>query len=249
MAIVNVKELLESGIHFGTAASMWHPRMKPYIYGKRNSIHIINIKETVRGLIQAYYYAAKLGKANKTLLFVGTKRQARDVIRDAARAAGMPFVAERWLGGTLTNFETVRASIRRLEEIERNMGTMEYNRESKKVQARDGRERRRILRNLEGVRTMSKLPDAMFIVDPQKEMSAVREAQRLGIPIIGLVDTDTDPELVNLAIPGNDDGIRAIQAVIKVVLDGLAKGRADQVQRTEPIAPAAAAPSLTAFPV
>ena len=235
MAIVNVNELLESGIHFGTAASMWHPRMKPYIYGKRNSIHILNIRETVRGLIQAYYYAAKLGKANKTLLFVGTKRQARDVIRDADRSAGMPFVAERWLGGTLTNFETVRASIRRLDEIERNMGSAEYARESKKVQARDGRERRRILRNLEGVRTMSKLPDALF-VDPQKEMSAVREAQRLNIPIIGLVDTDTDPELVNLAIPGNDDGIRAIQAVIKVVLDGLAKGRADQVTRVEPVA-------------
>jgi len=116
------------------------------------------------------------------------------------------------------------------------MGSAEYARESKKVQARDGRERRRILRNLEGVRTMSKLPDALFVVDPQKEMSAVREAQRLNIPIIGLVDTDTDPELVNLAIPGNDDGIRAIQAVIKVVLDGLAKGRADQVTRAEPVA-------------
>jgi small subunit ribosomal protein S2 len=234
MPIVNVKELLESGIHFGTAASLWHPRMKPFIYGKRNAIHILDIKETVRGLIQAYYYAAKLGKANKTILFVGTKRQARDIIREAARAAGMPFVAERWLGGTLTNFETVRASIRRLDEIEKNSASPEYHRESKKVQARDGRERRRILRNLEGVRTMAKLPDAMFVVDPQKEMSAVREAHRLNIPIIGLVDTDTDPDLVNLPIPGNDDGIRSIQAVVKVLLDGLAKGRTDQVTRTEP---------------
>ena len=234
MPIVNVKELLESGIHFGTAASLWHPRMKPFIYGKRNAIHILDIKETVRGLIQAYYYAAKLGKANKTILFVGTKRQARDIIRDAARSAGMPFVAERWLGGTLTNFETVRASIRRLDEIEKNSTSPEYHRESKKVQARDGRERRRILRNLEGVRAMSKLPDAMFVVDPQKEMSAVREAHRLNIPIIGLVDTDTDPDLVNLPIPGNDDGIRAIQAVVKVLLDGLAKGRNDQVTRAEP---------------
>ncbi len=236
MAIVDVKELLESGIHFGTAASLWHPRMKPYIYGKRNSIHIINIKETVRGLIQAHYYAQKLGKANKTLLFVGTKRQARDVIRDAARSAGMPFVAERWLGGTLTNFDTVRASIRRLDEIEKNMANPEYIRQSKKVQARDGRERRRILRNLEGVRNMTKLPDAMFVVDPAKEMSAVREAHRLNIPLIGLVDSDTDPELVNLPIPGNDDGIRAIQSVIKVILDGLAKGRANQVTKAEPAA-------------
>jgi small subunit ribosomal protein S2 len=234
MAIVNVNELLDAGIHFGTAASMWHPRMKPYIYGKRNSIHIINIKETVRGLIQAYYYATKLGKTNKTILFVGTKRQARDVIREAARAAGMPFVAERWLGGTLTNFDTVRASIRRLDEIEKNMSAPEYVRESKKAQARDMRERRRVLRNLEGVRNMSKLPDAMFVIDPAKEMSAVREAHRLNIPVIGLVDSDTDPELVNLPIPGNDDGIRSIQSVLKVILDGLAKGRSEQVTRQEP---------------
>ncbi len=256
MAIVNVKELLESGIHFGTAASMWHPRMKPYIFGKRNAIHIIDIKQTVRGLIQAYYYAAKLGKANKTVLFVGTKRQARDVIRDAARSAGMPYVAERWLGGTLTNFETVRASIRRLDEVERDMGNPEYIRQSKKVQARDARERRRILRNLAGVRTMAKLPDALFVVDPHKEMSAVREAHRLNIPIIGLVDTDTDPDLVNLTIPGNDDGIRSIQAVVKVLLDGFAKGRSEQVTRAEPApasapapapAPAASGPSA-AFP-
>jgi small subunit ribosomal protein S2 len=233
MAIANVKELLESGIHFGTAASLWHPRNKPYIYGKRNGIHILDVKETVRGLIQAYYYAAKLSKANKTILFVGTKRQARDVVREAARSVGMPFVAERWLGGTLTNFETVRSSIRRLEEIEARMNSAAYARESKKVQARDGRERRRILRNLEGVRTMSKLPDALFIIDPKKELSAIKEAQRLNIPVIGLVDTDTDPELVNLAIPGNDDGIRSIQAVIKVVVDGINKGRSDQITRTD----------------
>jgi len=235
MAIVNVKELLEAGVHYGTAASMWHPRMKPFIYGKRNSIHIIDVRQTVRGLIEAYYYAVKLGKANKTLLFVGTKRQAKDVVREAARSAGMPYVTERWLGGTLTNFETIRASIRRLEDIEREMNQPEYIRQSKKIQSRHMREKRRVLRNLEGVRNMTKQPDALFVVDPNKEMSAVREAQRLNIPIIGLVDTDCDPDLVNLPIPGNDDGIRSIQAVVKVVLDGLAKGRAEQVS------PAAAA--------
>ena len=229
MAIVNVKELLEAGVHFGTSASMWHPKMKPFIYGKRNSIHIIDIKQTVRGLIQAYYYAAKLGKANKTIVFVGTKRQAKEVIREAARAIGMPYVAERWLGGTLTNFEQIRLSIRRLDEIEKQMARPDYVRESKKVQARQARERRRILRNLEGVRTMNKMPDAIFIVDPKKELSAVHEAQRLGIPIIGLVDSDTDPEMVNLPIPGNDDGIRAIQAVVKVLVEGYQKGRSEQV--------------------
>jgi small subunit ribosomal protein S2 len=236
MAIIQLKELLDSGIHFGTAASLWHPRMAPYLYGKRNGIHIIDVRQTARQLIHAYYYAAKLAKANKTILFVGTKRQARDVVREAGKACGMPFVAERWLGGTLTNFETVRTSIRRLDEIEARMNTAEYLRESKKIQARDGRERRRILRNLEGVRTMAKLPDAIFIVDPKHEETAVLEARRLGIPLIGLVDSDTDPHLVDLPIPGNDDGIRPIQLVAKVIVDGLAKGRSEQVTREEPAA-------------
>jgi len=245
MAIVNLKDLLEAGVHYGTSSSLWHPRMKPFIYGKRNKIHIVDIRQTVRGLIEAYYYAAKLGKANKTLLFVGTKRQARDVVREGARAAGQPFVTERWLGGTLTNFETIRASIRRLDSIEQDMASAEYMRQPKKIQARQGRERRRILRNLEGVRNMTRLPDAIFVVDPKKEMSVIREAQRLNIPVIGLVDTDTDPDLVNLPIPGNDDGIRSIQAVVKVLIDGLAKGRSEQNQPVAAPAPAAAAPAST----
>ncbi len=140
----------------------------------------------------------------------------------------MPYVIERWLGGTLTNFETIRLSIRRLDAIEQDVASPEYFRQPKKVQARHARERRRILRNLEGVRNMTRLPDALFVIDPRKELSAVREAKRLGLPIIGLVDTDTDPDLVNLPIPGNDDGIRSIQAVIKVFVDGLAKGRGAQ---------------------
>lgn len=233
MAIVNVKDLLEAGVHFGTNASLWHPRMKPSIYGKRGAIHIVDVKATVKGLINAYHYVAKLSKANKTILFVGTKRQAKDVIRDAARAVGQPFVAERWLGGTLTNFETIRTAIRRLDDIESRMARPEYMRESKKIQARDGRERRRILRNLEGVRTLTKLPDALFVIDPKHEMTAVKEAQRMGVPVVALVDTDTDPEQVNLAIPGNDDGIRSIQAVVKVLVDGINHGRAESVTKAE----------------
>ena len=247
MAIVNLKDLLEAGVHYGTSSAMWHPRMKPFIYGKRNGIHIVDIRETVRGLIEAFYYTSKLGRANKTLLFVGTKRQARDVVRESARAAGMPFVTERWLGGTLTNFETIRASIRRLDGIEQQISAPEYMRQSKKVQSRHQREKRRILRNLEGVRNMTRLPDAMFVVDPNKELSAVREAKRLNIPIIGLVDTDTDPDLVNLPIPGNDDGIRSIQAIMKVIVDGLAKGRSEQNQPQQPGAEAplpASAPAV-----
>jgi len=236
MALINVKELIDSGAHFGTAASLWHPRMAPHLYGKRNGIHIVDIKATVKGLINAYYYAAKLAKANKVILFVGTKRQAKDVIRESARSVGMPFVVERWLGGTLTNFDTVRSSIRRLDGIETEQSRPDYIRESKKVQSRHMRERRRILRNLEGVRTMAKLPDALFVIDPKHEATAIREAQRLGIPVMGLVDSDTDPAQVNLAIPGNDDGIRAIQCVVKVIIDGIAKGRSDQVTATVPAA-------------
>ncbi|MCS6970965.1 MAG: 30S ribosomal protein S2 [Planctomycetota bacterium] len=228
MPIVDLQTLLASGIHYGSSTSLWHPRMKPYIFGSSGGIHIIDIRQTARQLVQAYYYAARLGRENKVLLFVGTKRQARDVIRDAARATGMPYVAERWLGGTLTNFETVRSAVRRLDAIEQRMYSAEYLRESKKMQARDQRERRRILRNLEGVRTMNKLPDALFVVDPQYEATAVHEARRLGIPIIGLVDSDTDPMLVDLPIPGNDDGIRPIQLVVKIIVDGLQKGRAEQ---------------------
>ena len=167
------------------------------------------------------------------MLFVATKRQARDVIRDAARSVGMPFVCERWLGGTLTNNETIRASIRRLDKIEEDMARPDYNvREGKKQQARNARERRRILRNLEGVRSMNKLPDAMFVVDSNKEGTAIREAHRLGIPVIALVDSDCDPSIVNLPIPGNDDGIRSIQAVAKVITEGLKTGRAQQITKT-----------------
>ncbi len=232
MAIVALKDLLEAGVHFGTNASLWHPRNAPNIFGKRNGVHIIDVKSTARGLIHAYYFAAKLARANKTILFVGTKRQAKDVVRESARAVGMPFVSERWLGGTLTNFETIRSSIRRLDEIEMRMAKPDYIRQSKKAQARDGRERRRILRNLEGVRTMGKLPDAIFLVDPKHEETCVKEAVRMGIPVIALCDSDTDPALVNLAIPGNDDGIRSIQVITKVIVDGINKGRTETVSQT-----------------
>jgi small subunit ribosomal protein S2 len=239
--IVSVKDLLDSGIHFGTAASLWHPRIKPFLYGKRGNIHVIDVRATVRGLIQAHYYMAKLAKANKTVLFVGTKRQAKEIVRETAQSVGMPHVSERWIGGTLTNFETVRASIRRLDGIEAEMSKPEYIRESKKIQSRHSRERRRILRNLEGVRTLSRLPDALVVIDPTYEEEAVKEAKKLGIPVVGLVDTDTDPELVNLCIPGNDDGIRSIQVVAKVLADGLRKGRSEMNQPSEAPATAAAA--------
>jgi len=233
MAITTIKDLLEAGVHFGTRSSLWHPKMRPHVYGQRNGIHIIDLRETAKALIHAYHYVGKLARSNKSVLFVGTKRQAKEVVREAARSVGMPFVCERWLGGILTNNHTVRSSIRRLDQIEEEMARPDYHRASKKAQARYARERRRILRNLEGVRTMSKLPDALFIVDPGKESTAVREARRLDIPVIALVDSDCDPEQVNLPIPGNDDGIRSIQAVVRVLVEGIKAGRSQQVQRQE----------------
>lgn len=234
MPIVTVRQLIEAGTHFGTRSSRWHPRMKPFIFGKRNQIHIIDLKQTTRALVEAHYFVAKLAKSNKSILFVGTKRQAKEVVRDAALSIGMPYVTERWLGGTLTNIETIRASIRRLEDIEAEMGAANYYREAKKHQARQAREQRRILRNLEGVRNMTKRPDALVVIDSGRELTAVREARRLDIPVIALLDTDCDPDLVNLPIPGNDDGIRSIQTVMKVILDGWAKGKSEQVSRVEP---------------
>lgn len=230
MAIVTIKELVEAGVHYGTKTSLWHPRMKPYIFAKRNGVYIIDLKETAKSLINAYYYMAELAKKNKAVLWIGTKRQAKDIVRETANALGQPYCVERWLGGTMTNIDTIRSSIRRLDRIEDEMASAAYGRESKKAQARLMRERRRILRNLEGVRNMAKLPEAMVVIDPVKEATAVREARRLNIPVIALVDTDCDPDVVNLPIPGNDDGIRSIHAIIKVLADGYRHGRSAQVQ-------------------
>lgn len=239
MAITTIQDLIKAGVHFGSRASKWHPRMAEFIWGKRKDVHIIDLRETAKALINAHHYFTGLAKANKTVLFVGTKRQAKEVVRNAARSVGMPFVVERWLGGTLTNNETIRKSIRRLDAIEAEIARPEYVRASKKVQARHGRERKRILRNLEGIRTMGKLPDALFVVDPTKEATSIREAHRLGVPVIALLDSDCDPDQVNLPIPGNDDGIRSIQAVVNVITEALRLGRSEQVQRSPAPAPAA----------
>ena len=231
MAIVNLADLIAAGVHYGTKTSLWHPRMKPYIFARRNNVYIIDLKETVRSLIETYYFIKKLAAKNKTVLFVGTKRQAKDVVHDTALSLGQPYVSERWLGGTLTNNETIRSSIRRLEEIESEMAQPDYARQSKKLQARHARERRRILRNLEGVRNMTKLPDVLVVIDPIKEQTAVAEARRLNIPVIALVDTDCDPSQVNLPIPGNDDGIRSIQMILDVVASAYKAGKSEQVTK------------------
>ena len=222
MAEIVVKDILEAGVHFGHKASRWNPKMRPYIYGRRNKIHIIDLKETVRGLVRAQKYLQKVAAQGSLVLFVGTKRQAQEAVAEAANACGMPYCTERWLGGTLTNFRTVRARLRRLEELEGLEKTGDLlTKYSKKQQSRLLRELKKIQKNLGGIREMNRLPEAVFIVDPSKEKNAVAECRCLGVKIVSLIDTDSNPDMVDLAIPGNDDSIRSIRLILGYVSDAI----------------------------
>jgi small subunit ribosomal protein S2 len=225
VAIV-VKDLIDAGVHFGHRASRWNPKMKPYIYGKRNLIHIIDLKETVRGLLRAGKFFNRVASTNGLILFVGTKRQAAETIVEEAGRCGMPFVTERWLGGTLTNFRTIRSRLERLEELESILEGEQAASYSKKMIATLTRERRKIDRNLSGIRHMNRLPEALLVVDPHREHIAVAEARKLGIKIVALLDTDCDPDLVDLPIPGNDDSMRSIELILKRLADAIGEGRA-----------------------
>lgn len=225
MSFVQVQDLIEAGVHFGHRVSRWHPQMKPYIFGKRNLIHIIDIRETVKGLVRASNFLTQLAAQGKDVVFVGTKRQAKSLIQREAQRCGAHCVSERWLGGTLTNFHTVLSRLRRLEELEELERTGDIERYSKKRISSLRRERRKITRNLEGIRNMKQLPGAVVVVDIRREHIAVREARKVGIPVIGLVDTDCDPREVDIVIPGNDDAYRAIQVVLRVLTDAIIAGR------------------------
>lgn len=225
MAIV-VKDLIDAGVHFGHRASRWNPKMKPYIYGKRNLIHIIDLKETVRGLLRASKFFSRVAASNGLVLFVGTKRQASETIVEEASRCGMPYVTERWLGGTLTNFRTIRSRLERLEELETILEGEQALSYSKKMISTLSRERKKIDRNLSGIRHMSRLPEALMVIDPHREHIAVAEARKLGIKVVALLDTDCDPDLVDLPIPGNDDSMRSIELVLKRLADAIVEGRA-----------------------
>ncbi len=225
MAIA-VKDLIDAGVHFGHRASRWNPKMKPYIYGKRNLIHIIDLKETVRGLLRAIKYFNRVASGNGLILFVGTKRQAAETIIEQCQRSGMPYVTERWLGGTLTNFRTIRSRLERLEELEGILDGEQALTFSKKMISTMTRERRKISRNLEGIRHMTRLPEALFVVDPHREKIAVTEARKLGIKVVALLDTDCDPDIVDLPIPGNDDSMRSIELVIQRLTDAIIEGKA-----------------------
>jgi small subunit ribosomal protein S2 len=221
-----VKQLVESGVHFGHRSSRWNPKMRPYIYARRNLIHIIDVRETIRGLLRAKKYLSDVATHGSLILFVGTKRQAGETIQKAAERCGMPYINDRWLGGTLTNFRTIRSRLTRLEELERIRDTEEINTYSKKMQSALNREYEKMFQNLNGMRTMNRLPECMIIVDPKKEKNAVKEARKMGITTVALIDTDCDPDLVDLPIPGNDDGIRSIEIIIRHLADAVvaAKG-------------------------
>jgi len=229
VSTVLVKELINAGVHFGHRTSRWNPKMGPYIHGRRNLIHIIDLRETVRGLLRAKRYLTKLVSQGSLVLFVGTKRQAADTIEREAQRCQMPYVCERWLGGTLTNFSTIRSRLRRLEELERFETTGALESYSKKMQSSLMRERRKIFRNLAGIREMNRLPSALVVVDPRYEHISVKEARKLGLTTLALVDTDCDPDLVDLPIPGNDDSIRSIRLVLDHLTDAI-KGNIVQKQ-------------------
>ncbi|MBC8201013.1 MAG: 30S ribosomal protein S2 [Planctomycetes bacterium] len=219
-----VSNLLEAGIHFGQRRSNWNPKMKPYIWGVRNGLHIIDIRETVKGLLRAKKFIQDTVASGKDVVFVGTKRQAQSSVQKYAGDAGMPWVTERWLGGTLTNFATIRSRLKRLNELEQLVDSGEIESYSKKMTSQLMREKAKITRNLDGIRNMNKLPGVMVVIDANNETNALREAKALRIPTIGLVDTDGDPQLVDLPIPGNDDSLRSIEVVIATLMEAVNAG-------------------------
>jgi len=220
---ITMQELLEAGVHFGHQTRRWNPKMKPYIFGKRNGIYIIDLARTLRMFREAGEFVEKLGREGRRLLFVGTKKQAQEVVEQEARRCNQFWVTHRWLGGTLTNFVTVRQSVERMLEIESRLAE-ENGVHTKKERLRLERELERMNRNLEGVRDLEALPDALFVVDPKSEAIAVAEANKLGIPVVAIVDTNCDPELIDYVIPGNDDAIRTIRLFAAKIADAYLGG-------------------------
>ena len=219
------RELISAGVHFGHAVSRWNPKMEPYLFGKRGRIHIINVKETLKGLLIAKKLLIDVVSSGKDVVFVGTKRQAKTPVTETADNCGMHYVCERWLGGMLTNFRTIRSRLQRLDELEEMESSGQLAAQSKKQGARLRREMRKIKTNLEGVRKMSRLPGAVVVIDVRNEIIALREARKLGIATIGIIDTDSDPDMVDVAIPANDDSIKAIEILLSELADAVAVGK------------------------
>jgi small subunit ribosomal protein S2 len=228
-----VPELLEAGVHFGHQTKRWNPKMKPFIFEKRNAIYIINLDETVVQLQRATDFLQDVARRGGKILFVGCKKQAQEAVKEAAVACGQFYVNQRWLGGTLTNLATIRKSISRLKYIEEIESSPEFKKMGKQELAALGREGAKLRRNLEGILEMDKLPDALIIIDTTREQNAVNEARRLGVPIVGIVDTNADPEVIDYPIPGNDDAIRAIRVMLQKLVDAIVSASGEARIREE----------------
>lgn len=251
MISIGLKELLEAGVHFGHQTRRWNPKMKPFIFDARNGVHIIDLSKTVAQLEAACAFLSKLVSQGGQVLFVGTKKQAQEAVKEAAKNCGQPFVTERWLGGTLTNMKTIKRSMGRLREIEKMEADGSINAYVKQEQSMLRRELARLVKNLDGIRTMEKPPGAMFVVDIKREKNAVAEARRLNIPVVAIVDTNCDPELTSYPIAGNDDAIRSVRIILSTIVQTVTQARAEyeaKASRTarenaKSEAPAAASPS------
>lgn len=225
MSVISMKQLLEAGVHFGHQTRRWNPKMKKYIFTERNGIYIIDLQKTVKKIEEAYNFVRELAADGGTVLFVGTKKQAQESVREEATRSGMFYVNQRWLGGTLTNFRTIRKRINRLKEIERMEEDGTFDVLPKKETVNLLKEKERLLKFLGGIKDMKKLPDAIFVIDPRKESIAIAEARKLNIPIIGIVDTNCDPDEIDYVIPANDDAIRAVKLLTSKMADAVVEGR------------------------
>ncbi len=226
MPQVTMRQMLEAGVHFGHQSRYWNPKMAPYIFGERNKIHIVNLEKTLPLFIEATNFLGKLAANKGTILFVGTKRAAQEAIKEQAERVGMPYVNHRWLGGMLTNFKTVKQSVKRLKELESMAADGSFDRLTKKEGLMLKRELAKLERSLGGIKDMNGLPDALFVIDVGHEKIAIAEARKLGIPVVGIVDTNTNPDGIDYVIPGNDDAIRAIQLYTRGVADAIVDARA-----------------------
>ena len=241
MAVISMKQLLEAGVHFGHQTRRWNPKMAQYIFTERNGIYIIDLQKTVRKIDEAYMFVRDIALEGKTVLFVGTKKQAQESIESEAKRCGMYYVNNRWLGGTLTNFRTIQTRIKRLNDIDAMEKNGQFEMLPKKEVIKLCAEREKLLKNLGGIREMKKLPGALFIVDPRKERIAVQEARILGIPIVAIVDTNCDPDEIDYVIPGNDDAIRAVKLIAGKLADAVLEGKQGEQTTEEVAAPVAEA--------
>ncbi len=253
MAVVTMKDLLNAGVHFGHQTRRWNPKMRRFILGERNGIYLIDLRQTLRGIEESYGFVRDLVAGGGTILFVGTKKQTQGPIATYAEACGMPYVNERWLGGMLTNFQTVSTRVKRMQEFEAMQRAGDFEAMPKKEALRNTRELEKLQRNLGGIRNLDKLPDAIFVIDTKKEHIAVTEANKLGLPVVAVVDTNCDPDVITHVIPGNDDAIRSGALLCRVVADAVVEGRYIADQRRKGVgsgsaAPAAPAPEAAAAP-